>query len=147
MGAHGAGSFWKTGQIGAWRVASGATAALPTTSSRRLAPGERGELWWPCIVCEIAESDELAFYCPALAWGDARPWGAHHSRVRSVRRELPQWASDSPTTAPSTIAASGTSSAAGYDEMSDSVINDVMSDVGSEVVSEADWGGVWQMPN
>ena len=95
---------------------------------------------WPCIVCEIAESDEIAFYCFALAWGDARPWGARHSRVRSVRRELLQWAIDSPTTAPSTIAATGTSSAAGYDEMSDSVISDVMSEVGSE----ADWGGVWQ---
>ena len=102
-----------------------------------------GESWWPCIVCELADSDELAFYCPALAWGDARPWGAHHSRVRSVRRELLQWAIDSPTTAPSIIAASGTSSAAGYDEMSDSVISDVMSEVGSE----ADWGGVWQRPN
>ena len=35
------------------------------------------------------------------------------------------------------------SSAAGYDEMSDSVISDVMSEVGSE----ADWGGVWQKAN
>ena len=112
-----------------------------------IGPGERGEFWWPCIVCEIAESDELAFDCPALAWGDARPWGAHHSRVRSVRRELLQWAIDSPTTAPSTIPSSGTSSAAGYDEMSDSVISDVMSEVGSEVGSEADWGGVWHKPN
>ena len=67
--------------------------------------------------------------------------------MRSVRREFPQWAIDSPTTAPSAIAASGTSSAAGYDEMSDSVISDVMSEVGSEVDSEADWGGVWQKPN
>ena len=106
--------------------------------------GDGGEFWWPCIVCETAESDELAFYCLALAWGDARPWGAHHSRVRSVRRELLQWAIDSPTTAPSAIAASGTSSAAVYDGMSDLVISDVMSEVCSEVDSEADWGGVWQ---
>ena len=25
---------------------------------------------------------ELAFYCPALAWQHARPWGVHVSRLR-----------------------------------------------------------------
>ena len=33
------------------------------------------ETWWPCIVIWEENTLELAFYCPALAWQNARPWG------------------------------------------------------------------------
>jgi len=40
-------------------------------------------MWWPCIVlvCD-AQTPVLPFYCPALAWQQARPWGVHVTRVR-----------------------------------------------------------------
>ena len=44
------------------------------------------DMWWPCIVLWQEGTSELAFYCPALAWQNARPWGVHVSRVR--RREI-----------------------------------------------------------
>ena len=44
------------------------------------------ETWWPCIVIWEENTLELAFYCPALAWQNARPWGVHVSRLR--RREI-----------------------------------------------------------
>jgi len=44
------------------------------------------DTWWPCIVIWDGASSELPFYCPALGWQDARPWGVHVSRVR--RREI-----------------------------------------------------------
>ena len=39
--------------------------------------------WWPCIVlvCD-AQTLVLPFYCPALAWQGARPWGVHITRLR-----------------------------------------------------------------
>lgn len=49
------------------------------------------EQWWPCVVLPSAESLELVpFICPALAWQDARPWGAHVSRIRIVDFFAPQ---------------------------------------------------------
>jgi len=39
--------------------------------------------WWPCIVVYDPDSDTWAFYCPALAWMRARPWGVHWTRVFS----------------------------------------------------------------
>ena len=44
------------------------------------------ETWWPCIVIWEEHRFELAFYCPALALQNARPWGVHASRLR--RREM-----------------------------------------------------------
>ena len=41
--------------------------------------------WWPCIVL-VCDGKVWPFYCPALAWQRARPWGVHPSRVR--RREF-----------------------------------------------------------
>ena len=40
------------------------------------------DTWWPCIVIWEENTLELAFYCPALAWQNARPWGVHVSRLR-----------------------------------------------------------------
>ena len=57
-------------------------------SSTQLLPlGESGsaqECWWPCIVLWEDGQAVLAFYCPALAWANARPWGVHVSRIRSL---------------------------------------------------------------
>ena len=49
-----------------------------------------GEQWWPCIVLNIAPTPDgkVPFYCPALAWQNARPWDVHISRVRRVGRCL-----------------------------------------------------------
>ena len=54
-------------------------------------PGQReplselrgGEQWWPCIVIP-GEGPLVPFYCPALAWANARPWMVHVSRIRRV---------------------------------------------------------------
>ena len=47
-----------------------------------------GEQWWPCIFLNdpfsLACPSQRAFYCPALAWMDARPWTVHEDRVREV---------------------------------------------------------------
>ena len=41
------------------------------------------ERWWPCIVLmdDSAHLDLKPFYCPALAWQNARPWYVHVSRI------------------------------------------------------------------
>ena len=47
-----------------------------------------GERWWPCIIIMSSTSSEQAhvpFYCPALAWSNARPWMVHISRIRKVQ--------------------------------------------------------------
>ena len=44
------------------------------------------EQWWPCICLNITPDAHglLPFYCPALAWGNSRPWWVHKSRVRRL---------------------------------------------------------------
>ena len=46
------------------------------------------EIWWPCIVIWQVDTPGLPFYCPALAWQNARPWGVHDSPLR-LRECLP----------------------------------------------------------
>ena len=41
--------------------------------------------WWHCIVAFADPASIIvSMYCPALAWGGARPWGIHVSRLRRV---------------------------------------------------------------
>ena len=49
---------------------------------------ECGEQFWPCICLNITPNVAglLPFYCPALAWQNARPWWVHVSRVRRLVR-------------------------------------------------------------
>ena len=49
---------------------------------------EPWEHWWPCICLNITPNAAglLPFYCPALAWQNARPWWVHVSRVRRLVR-------------------------------------------------------------
>lgn len=49
-----------------------------------------GEQWWPCIILDVEPTSAglVPFYCPALAWQDARPWAVHISRVRSVGNRM-----------------------------------------------------------
>ena len=55
------------------------TQLLPLGESR-----SAQECWWPCLV--LWEDKQAVFLCccPALAWANARPWGVHVSRVRSL---------------------------------------------------------------
>ena len=55
------------------------------------APTPGFETWWPCSVIWEENTFELAFYCPALAWQNARPWGVHVSRLhrRVMLHSLP----------------------------------------------------------
>ena len=55
------------------------TQLLPLGESR-----SAQECWWPCLVIREECEAVLPFYCPALAWANARPWGVHVSRVRSL---------------------------------------------------------------
>ena len=55
------------------------TQLLPLGESR-----SAQECWWPCLVIWEENEAVLPFYCPALAWANARPWGVHVSRVRSL---------------------------------------------------------------
>ena len=52
-----------------------------------------GETWWPCIflkdACSLADPTQRPFYCPALAWMNARPWPVHVDRVRTVETPGP----------------------------------------------------------
>ena len=54
--------------------------------STALVATQAGEQWWPCVVLNVAPTSggTLPFYCPALAWQNARPWFAHVSRLRCV---------------------------------------------------------------
>ena len=47
-------------------------------------PRSAQECWWPCVVIWEENETVLPVYCPALAWANARPWGVHASRVRSL---------------------------------------------------------------
>ena len=53
-----------------------------------------GERWWPCIFLKdahwlSANPTQRPFYCPALAWMNARPWPVHVDRVRIVETPGP----------------------------------------------------------
>ena len=41
------------------------------------------EQWWPCIILP-GGGTLVPFYCPALAWQNARPWEVNATRVRRV---------------------------------------------------------------
>ena len=71
----------------------------PEQSAPLVAP-RAGETWWPCIFLKdaysLANPTQRPFYCPALAWMNARPWRVHVDRVRIVEtpgpviEEIPQ---------------------------------------------------------
>ena len=77
-----------------------------------LGPPQPGEQWWPCICLNVNPDANglLPFYCPALAWGNSRPWMAHVSRVRRLVGRPPQQAP--PSTSTTTTASSSTNSTA-----------------------------------
>ena len=54
----------------------------PTQATELGTPTSGFETWWPCIVIWEGHTLELAFYCPAHAWQNARPWGVRVSRLR-----------------------------------------------------------------
>lgn len=54
---------------------SGQTTPLGTPSTHQCQ-------WWPCII--MATTEMVPFFCPALAWSNARPWDVHASRLRKV---------------------------------------------------------------
>ena len=63
------------------------------------------ETWWPCICLNVTPnaSGLLPFYCPALAWGNSRPWWVHYSRVRRLV-PVPPPPQEAPPTTPPTVA-------------------------------------------
>jgi len=53
-------------------------------------PVRPDEQWWPCIaIVDYPFPALVPFYCPALAWMDARPWLVHTSRIRRVETPGP----------------------------------------------------------
>jgi hypothetical protein len=77
----------------------------PEQSAPLVAP-RAGERWWPCIFLkdayDLAKPTQRPFYCPALAWQNARPWDVHVDRVRIVEtpgpviEEIPEGDDDEP---------------------------------------------------
>ena len=73
--------FWEAGPsscVPAFVWADGSPRQLTEYGTQQLTEYAQ---WWPCIVL-LCDGDLLPFYCPALAWMLARPWGVHISRVR-----------------------------------------------------------------
>lgn len=54
-------------------------------------PTSADERWWPCVWLRepLPHTALLPFYCPALAWSDARPWRVHPNRVRIIETTGP----------------------------------------------------------
>ena len=54
--------------------------------STALVASQPRERWLPCIVLNVApdSAGTIPFYCPALAWQNARPRDVHVSRLRCI---------------------------------------------------------------
>ena len=54
-------------------------------------PSRADERWWPCVCLSepLLHTGLLPFYCPAIAWDDARPWMVHPDRVRFIETPGP----------------------------------------------------------
>ena len=95
---NGLGSWKSPGQAAwAWRASvdppvkgyiytDGASQSSSTTPYTSLEPFS---LWWPAIFGIVGPDGLVPYYCPALAWANARPWFSHSSRAFAVQGEVP----------------------------------------------------------
>ena len=85
-------SFYSNGGPGQYIPCLVWADGTPQNQATPLGPTQPGEQWWPCICLNVNPDANglIPFYCPALAWGNSRPWWVHVSRVRRLVGGPPQ---------------------------------------------------------